>query len=168
MPFQFENLRFGRIDADEEEVIRFLGLPGFPEARHFVFRDHDCGTGFGWMLCVDDPALAFVVADPLQLVRDYAPEIPHRSMRALGARDPSDLEIVVIATVSAQSARLNLAAPIVVNRETRRGLQVLLESGGRPGQAQFELRATVRSSGSERGASLSEADPSAPRSSSLG
>lgn len=168
MPFQFESLRFGPIEAGEEEVIRFPGLPGFPEARQFVFRAHDCGMGFGWMICVDDPALAFVVADPLQLVRDYEPEIPHRSMRALGARNTSDLEIVVIATVSAQSARLNLAAPIVVNRETRRGLQVLLESGGGPGQAQFELRATVRSSGSERAVGLSEADPSAPRSSSLG
>lgn len=71
-----ESLRFGRIDAREEEIIHFPGVPGFPEARRFVFREHDCGVGFGWMLCVDDPALAFVVADPAQFVHGYAPEIP--------------------------------------------------------------------------------------------
>lgn len=168
MPFQFESLRFGRIDAGEDEVICFDGLPGFPEARHFVFRDHDCGMGFGWMLCVDDPALAFVVADPAQLVRDYTPEIPRRSMRALGARNTSDLEVVVIATVSAQAVRLNLAAPIVVNRKTRRGLQVLLENGGDSSQALFDFRATARPEGSERGVGLSEANLPVPRSSSLG
>ncbi len=163
----FESIRFGRIDAREEEIIHFPGLPGFPEARRFVFRGHDCGVGFGWMLCVDDPALAFVVADPAQFVHGYAPEIPQRAVRGLGAKRTTELEVVAIATVLADAAHLNLGAPVVVNRKTQRGLQVLLENGGDSHRAVFDFRTVGESVASDPGGGLSAADPPVPRSDSL-
>lgn len=127
---RFDTTRFGAIEAKADEIVWFEGIPGFPEARRFVFRDHDRGSGFGWMVCADDPRLTFVVADSTLLVPDYEPVLPPRALRALGVDSVDALVLLVIASLSEEGSWLNLGAPIAVNPRTRRGMQVILESGG--------------------------------------
>lgn len=131
--------RFGAVEADESEVVAFPGLPGFPRARRFVFRGHDRGETFAWMLCADDPGLAFVIANPWNLVPAYEPELPARALRALDAESADDLQLVAIAVFTPEGVSLNLAAPLLVNPRTRRGLQVILESGDWPTRAPVAL-----------------------------
>lgn len=130
-----ETLHFGTIEAGEDELVHFPGLPGFPAARRFLVRGHDRGASFGWLLCVDDPALAFVVASPFRFLPDYAPAIPAQALRALGAGDPGELEVLALATVSAAGVTLNLAAPILIHPGTRLGAQVILEEPSHPTRA---------------------------------
>lgn len=127
MKIRFESERFGAVEADARDLIEFPGLPGFPHARRFLVRRHDRGSDFAWLLCADDPALAFVIATPWRFVPDYDPEIAPRWLRALGADDVAALEIVSLATVSGGAVTLNLAAPILIHPPTRRGMQVILE-----------------------------------------
>lgn len=132
---RIETAHFGTIEAGEEELIHFPGLPGFPSARRFLVRRHDRGTDFGWLLCADDPGLAFVVASPWRFRPDYAPAIPAQALRALGARDAGELELLALVTVAADGVTLNLAAPIAIHPGTRRGAQVILEEPGYPTRA---------------------------------
>lgn len=125
---QIETARFGVVDADPAELVELPGLPGFPRARRFVIRGHDRGTAFAWMLCADEPELAFVIANPWELVPDYAPSLSSRVLRALEVESADDLQLVAIASFSREGATLNLAAPLAINPRTRRGMQVILES----------------------------------------
>lgn len=129
---RIETAHFGTIEAREDDLIHFPGLPGFPAARRFLVRRHDRGADFGWLLCADDPALAFVVASPWRFRPDYAPAIPAQTLRALGAGGADELEVLALATVAADGVTLNLAAPIVIHPGTRRGAQVILEEPGHP------------------------------------
>lgn len=132
---QIRSGRFGVVDADPAELVELPGLPGFPRARRFVIRSHDRGTAFAWMLSADDPDLAFVIANPWELVPEYAPVLPPRVLRALEVESERELQLVAIASVSPEGATLNLAAPVAINPRTRRGMQVLLESGEWPTRA---------------------------------
>lgn len=138
---EIETERFGVVDADPAELVELPGLPGFPRARRFVIRGHDRGTAFAWMLCADEPALAFVIANPWELVPEYAPSLSPRVLRALEVESADDLQLVAIASFSHDGATLNLAAPLAINPRTRRGMQVILESGDWPTRADVTARA---------------------------
>jgi len=129
---QIRTERFGVVEADPGELVELPGLPGFPGARRFLIRGHDRGTAFAWMLCADQPELAFVIANPWELVPDYTPSLSPRVLRALEVESADDLQLVAIASVSTAGATLNLAAPVAINPRTRRGMQVVLEAGNWP------------------------------------
>lgn len=124
-----ESRRFGRIEVDAAQVIHLPGLPGFPQARRFVLCGHDRGDAFGWLISVDIEDLAFVVADPWVWFPDYVADLDSRHLRSLGVDSATALEALVIATISADGVTLNLAAPLLVNPQTRSGQQVILERG---------------------------------------
>lgn len=123
----FESARFGRIELEAEEILHFDGLPGFPEARRFVVMEHDRASFFAWLVSVDDPDLAFAIADPWQLFPDYRPPLELHHLRALGVEAPEDLEIMAIANLSGEVPRLNLAAPLLINPRNRRCAQVIFD-----------------------------------------
>jgi len=121
-----EHLRLGRIELPEAEVLRFDGVPGFPEARRFALLRHDAGSAFAWLACLDDPALAFAVVDPLELFPDYAPALGAAELAGVDAAGPGEVCLLAIANLSGGKALVNLAAPLVVNAASRRGAQVVL------------------------------------------
>ena len=61
MSVTFESVRFGTVEVPEEEVIEFphglIGLGG----HRWALLDRNPGTGFLWLHCVEDPALALPV-----------------------------------------------------------------------------------------------------------
>jgi flagellar assembly factor FliW len=138
---EIETERFGVVEAEASELFELPGMPGFPRARRFVVRGHDRGTAFAWMVCADDPALAFVIANPWDLVPEYAPALSPRVLRALEVESADELQLLAIASFSREGATLNLAAPIAINPRTRRGMQVILESGEWPTRAAIETPA---------------------------
>lgn len=119
--------RVGSIRLPESAVIRFAGLPGFPEARRFALVHHDEDSPFSWLACLDDPELAFVVTDPRLFFPGYAPAIPPRDLEAIGAEAPGQVELLAIANLRGERPRLNLAAPLVVNAESRCAAQAVLD-----------------------------------------
>jgi flagellar assembly factor FliW len=127
--------RFGAIEVDQDCVITFSeGLPGFSDARRFVFLPHPCGGGpLHWMQCVDETSsasdLAFPVVSPWRIETEYAPTIPGTAMRELGIDDiRSQAQLWAIVTVPKDrphDATVNLLAPVLVNRESRHARQVI-------------------------------------------
>ncbi len=128
-PIRIEHRVLGEIRASEDEVLEFPGLPGFSQARRFVVREHDRESAFGWLVSLDVPDLAFPVTDPQLFVPDYAPKIEPHHLRAVEQREGDAMKLLVIARVSEGTVDLNLAAPLLIDLRSRRGLQVILEKG---------------------------------------
>jgi flagellar assembly factor FliW len=132
---QFSTSRFGIIEVDDNQIITFSeGLPGFEEARCFVFLPHPGKDGpFRWMQCVDaqnsSSALAFPVISPWRIDRQYSPTVPGPVLRELDIRDIREQAqlwaIVTVPRDRPNDATVNLLAPVLVNRESRQARQVI-------------------------------------------
>ena len=122
-----ESQRFGKFQAQEDQIFHFDGLPGFADAKRFVLLRHDRESPFEWMICVDDPELGFVVTDPRQFFPSY-PDRPRPELhQAVGQKPESPIDLLAIVQLREGEPTLNLMAPVVLAPETRRGAQVILE-----------------------------------------
>jgi flagellar assembly factor FliW len=122
-----ESRRFGRIEAQEEQIFHFDGLPGFADAKRFVLLRHHRDSPFEWLICVDDPELGFVVTDPRQFFPSY-PDRPSPELhRAIGQPSEAPIDLLAIVQLRDGEPSLNLMAPLVLDPETHRGAQVILE-----------------------------------------
>ncbi|HZR84518.1 MAG TPA: flagellar assembly protein FliW [Candidatus Binatia bacterium] len=123
-----ESRRVGVLDVPRDKVFTIArGLIGLPAARRFVLVDHRPGSLFRWLLCVDDPELAFVVADPATVVAAYQPPL-EQAASALGCA-VEDLVTMVLVTIPAdpRDVSVNLLAPIAVDAARRVGVQLVVE-----------------------------------------
>lgn len=121
-----EHERFGPIEVGDHEVLRFEGIPGFPEAERFALLRHDRDSAFLWLVSLDVLDLAFAVADPRQFFPDYQPTLTPEQLASVDASRPEELELFAIATVREESVTLNLTAPVLVNSVAARGTQIVL------------------------------------------
>lgn len=122
---RFESRRVGKIEVAESEVIRFEPLPGFPNRTQFVLMEHAEASEMAWLVSIEDPDLAFVVAAPWSFFPTYDAPVDREHLAALGIEKSEEVEILSIVTLSGKSIFLNLAAPLLINVTTRRGIQVV-------------------------------------------
>jgi flagellar assembly factor FliW len=110
-------------------------MPGFPAHRQFVLvRLNDEGLLYAFT-SVEDPELRFLVAPPEPFFPDYAPEIENDVFAALNTKDPDRLLVMVVITAGVNETTANLLAPIIVDRDSRRAMQVILNGSGMPVRA---------------------------------
>ncbi len=126
----FSTTRFGEIEIEESVILHLPGgLIGFPGCKRVVILDHQPGSPFRWLQSLDDPALAFVVIDPVDLVPDYPldklKEILFEERRM---ERPTHVAAAAITTIPPSPAPItvNLTAPLVFDSDTKRGAQVIL------------------------------------------
>ena len=125
--------RFGDFAVPVDRVLHFpQGLIGFPRTRRFVILDHRPGSPFKWMLCLEQPDVAFAVVEPGKMVPDYRAPL-ELAARTLGT-DPADVALFVIVTIPPDPTAMtvNLMAPVVVDLRTRTSRQLVLEDGCDP------------------------------------
>lgn len=112
-----------------------LPMPGFPAHRQFVLvRLNDQGLLYAFT-SVEDPELRFLVAPPEPFFPDYAPEIENEVFAALNTKDPDRLLVMVVITAGVDTTTANLLAPIIVDRDSRRAMQVVLSGSKMPVRA---------------------------------
>lgn len=138
MTVTFQSLRFGTVQAPEEDVIEFpFGLVGLG-GRRYAILEH--GGGFYWLHSVEDPALALPIVRPGLYFPDFALKITpiDRERVGFGEEEVSDLYVTVRAAPDPLETTANLRAPIVLHEG--RGYQVLNDHEPAPLQAPlFEL-----------------------------
>jgi flagellar assembly factor FliW len=128
--------RFGQAEAIQvaaDQVYLFpTGLVGFPGLRSYA-RIADA-SGFGWLQSLDDINHCFVIANPAAFFPDYGFDIGDADVQALKLTDAGDAEAVVIVRLgdTPEQSTANLAAPIVLNRESRLGRQIVIADGRWP------------------------------------
>ncbi|GIF24252.1 flagellar assembly factor FliW [Actinoplanes tereljensis] len=110
-------------------------MPGFPAHREFVLvRLNEDGLLYAFT-SIQDPDLRFLVAPPEPFFPDYAPEIENEVFAALNTKDPDRLLLMTVITAGVDDTTANLMAPIVVDRDTHRAIQVVLSGSGYPVRA---------------------------------
>ena len=110
-------------------------MPGFPAHREFVLvRLNDDGLLYAFT-STEDPELRFLVAPPEPFFPDYAPEIENDVLAALNTKDPDRLLLLTVITAGENETTANLLAPIVVDRDSMRAMQVVLTGSNFPVRA---------------------------------
>lgn len=120
---------FGEVDYTEDRMINFKeGVPGFREVKRYIIIE-DSESPLKYLQAIDED-ISFIMINPYLLMEDYTVEIHDRYVEELGGGSVEQFNIYVIATVveNFETATVNLIAPVIIQTETRQGMQVILEN----------------------------------------
>lgn len=124
---------FGEIEIDESKIITFEdGIIGFSDMKKFtlIFDEEKEGRpSISWLQSMDEPEIAFPVMDPLFVCETYNPSVEDELLKNLGTIKEDNLYVLVTVTVpqNIKELAVNLKAPIVINTDTRKASQIIVE-----------------------------------------
>ncbi len=125
---------FGDIDIADDKVITLeKGMIGFPDLRNFaLIFDEEKGldkSKIMWLQSIDDGDIAFPVMMPNLVKEDYNPVVNSEILSPLGELGDENTFILVTVTVpnNPKDFTVNLKAPIVINTDNNKGIQVIAE-----------------------------------------
>jgi len=128
--------RLGGVQLSDERVLTFpRGLIGFMGHREFTLLQIREDSPFLVLQSLTDPSLGLLVADPYTFMTDYEVLIGDADLRLLGVTDRQQLSILVTVTIPQgmpERTTLNLTGPIIVNNDTRLGVQIPQTEGRYP------------------------------------
>jgi len=108
-----------------------FGLIGLRQLTHFELAGLQGGMPFQTLRSLGEDAIEFVVAEAATLVDSYTIILRDEDTEPLGIRSPEDaliLNIVAIHSHDPQHVTVNLVGPLVVNRSTGIGSQVIISN----------------------------------------
>ena len=113
-------------ESNKSVITLPMGLLGFEPVKHYTLLGSAEEAPFLWLQMVEDPNLAFLVISPSVVLSAYEPDISEEEVKFLDLSDPKEALIFNIVTVHPNGeATVNLKGPIVVNRRTLVGKQVV-------------------------------------------
>ena len=116
-----------RLTVKSENLITLpLGLLGFESVKKYVLLSNPQEAPFLWLQMLDDANQAFLVVPPGSATSDYEPDISDEDVKFLELVDPTDAMVLNIVTLRpVGQATVNLKGPIILNRNTLTGKQVI-------------------------------------------
>ncbi|MEZ5404575.1 MAG: flagellar assembly protein FliW [Bryobacteraceae bacterium] len=130
MPFlQSEHL--GQIEYDPADVIHFpQGLPAFEGEREFLALDVPGKAPLVFLQSVSSPGLTFITLPPACIDPGYRLELPEDTPFL-----DAPLTVLVIVSIGRQGeVTANLLAPVVIDKNTRNAMQVVMAGSNYPVQ----------------------------------
>lgn len=119
---------FGEIDIDESEILHMEeGMLGFELLKDYaLIKDEE--IFLEWLQSTEEE-IAFAVADPYLITKDYEFEIPEKVLEKLDIQSPEEVAVrtVVIIPEDIQKIRTNLQAPIIINKKNKTAMQIILD-----------------------------------------
>jgi flagellar assembly factor FliW len=115
------------LNQTDDSIIQMpFGLLGFESLKRFVLLANPEEAPFLWFESPDDPSISFLVVSPFTVLPNYQPELTPEDVALLELKNPRDAMIFNIVTLRGHHApTVNLKGPIVVNRATLVGKQVI-------------------------------------------
>jgi flagellar assembly factor FliW len=102
------------------------GLLGFERIKNYVLIANPPEEPFLWLQMLDNGRKAFLIVSPFLVKPDYQPDIPADDVDFLELAQPEDALVYNICTIRGPGhATINLKGPIVINRHTLVGKQVI-------------------------------------------
>jgi len=131
-PMAIDSGKFGTLHFAENQVITFNhGVLGFCDYHRYILLSRPETAPLSVLQCVDQPELAFLVADPSNLMNGLNLGRLNSTLQELKALSPKDLQVFVTFTIPTgrpTEATANLVSPILINPRTQLGKQVVLEN----------------------------------------
>lgn len=125
---------FGEIDLTEDKIITFdNGIMGFEDYKKYTIL-YDSGKesspAISWFQSVDEESFALPVINPLLVKEDYNPTVEDNWLQELGELNEENLIILLVMTIPSdiKEMSVNLKAPIIINSDTRKGVQMIVEN----------------------------------------
>ena len=124
---------FGEIDLPEEKIVTLeRGLIGLEQYKKYTIL-YDCEkeeANISWFQSVEEPTLALPVIKPWLVKEDYDQVVEDELLTGLGDLTEENLVILLTMTVpeDIKQMSVNLMAPIIINADTRKGTQIVVEN----------------------------------------
>lgn len=134
---QIESPVFGSVDVPDDKLISFpAGLPGFEDCKLFALVHPDAAQPRVFYLqSVEVPDVAFSIASPDQFGLHYEFSLSDAELALIGLKSVEEAAVMVILRRdnpddAASPVRAVLTAPLVINLESRKGLQKAIANIG--------------------------------------
>ncbi|ACT04367.1 flagellar assembly protein FliW [Paenibacillus sp. JDR-2] len=104
------------------------GIPGFEHLQQFVLSEVEGEMPVRLMQSVEDGNITFLIASPFFFYSDYEWDLPDSVVQELKLDDEKDVEVWSVVTLNQDpnKSTINLLAPIVLNKTTKRGKQHII------------------------------------------
>ncbi len=125
---------FGDIDLKEDKIITFdQGIMGFEEHKRYTIlfdMEGEDRPSISWLQSLEEQGLALPVINPFQVRPDYNPIVEDEILKSIGKINEQNLVILLSLTVPSDITKMsaNLKAPFIINSETRKGCQIIVEN----------------------------------------
>lgn len=124
---------FGEVEVREDKLIQFTsGIIGFNDLERWtlIHEPDKEEEGVLWLQSIDEPEFALPVINPLIIYETYNPIIEDELLKPLGDLEEDNTFVLVTITVPRDITEMtaNLKAPIVINTQTRRACQIIVEN----------------------------------------
>jgi flagellar assembly factor FliW len=127
---KFTTVRFGELDYQQQDVIHLPdGLVGMPRLRNWLLLEMGDDIPMRWLQSLDRADFGVPVSHAWLFHDGYEFDLPASACRRLRNEDPAALTVLVITTVHPGGVLVtgNLMAPLVIDTDTRLGLQLTLD-----------------------------------------
>ena len=86
------------------------------------------GNGICWLQSIEQKDICFIMLNPLEVKRDYAPVVMQDILILLQAVPEDDLDCWVLMVIGEtfRNSTVNLKSPIIINHKTNLAVQVIL------------------------------------------
>lgn len=122
---------YGEIEYEQEDLVVFSdGLFGFPELRNYLPLYLNEGDDSIILLqSTEKPEISFMTMNPMFFYPEYSPCLTPEELSCLDVNDSGELSYYVICVMKDDYLEntVNLKCPLVINPNTRMGMQVILE-----------------------------------------
>ena len=118
---------FGEVEVKEEDIFTFdERIYGFEDYSRFIMLYDDEFSGeYVWLQSAEEPGLCFIIANP-SLIPDYKPDFMEEAAKTLG-NGTFEYWVMMVVRDNIIDSTVNLKRPLIINLETRKGMQLILE-----------------------------------------
>lgn len=124
---------FGEVELDEDKILTFeSGILGFEDYKKYtiIYDSEKERSDISWLQSLDDPFLAIPVVSPFLVKEDYNPDVEDELLKPLGNISEDNVVVLISISVPPQIEKItaNLRAPFIINSDTRKGIQIIVEN----------------------------------------
>lgn len=124
---------FGEVEIEDSKLVTFeKGIYGFEALTRYVIlydTETEQNQAFCWLQSLDDTDICLPMIDPISWFPTYSPEVDDEAILSIGDLAETDLSVfsVIVVPDKVENITVNLKAPIIINKQTYKGVQVIVE-----------------------------------------
>ncbi|CAM2009489.1 flagellar assembly protein FliW [Acanthopleuribacter pedis] len=124
------SITFGDIEIAENTIYTFdKGIPGLLGIHRYTIIESEETDPIRWLQACDKPYISLMMLEPAMIDPDYSIQLTDEQMKQLdnGPVEAVFMYVLVVVPDNARDMTANMLAPIVLNHQTRKGVQVVVE-----------------------------------------
>lgn len=120
----------GVVNYSEEDIIFFKnGLPGFEDLKKFIVFPLKDNDSFSIIHSIEED-LGIILISPFMVKENYEFKLEGNILEELKIKEPNEVMVYTTVTLNSNIEKIttNLKAPIVINRFSKLGKQIIIDN----------------------------------------